>query len=137
MSCEVYWSTYMLSVYILKLILVFVLHNDVQIYQLKGLKSKNKGHTNFYECCDLTEKVYLTCPRSFHLCFTASSEWDQKEVSTTTCFHISLPKIASYQRSNSTVDWSNLKKQSHRGWWQLGSGFFFKPIFDLSIKSAY
>ena len=20
---------------------------------------KNKGHTNFYECCDLTEKVYL------------------------------------------------------------------------------
>ena len=21
---------------------------------------KNKGHTNFYECCDFTEKVYLT-----------------------------------------------------------------------------
>ena len=20
---------------------------------------KNKGHTNFYECCDLTKKVYL------------------------------------------------------------------------------
>ena len=30
-----------------------------KIYQLKGLKPKNKGHTNFYECCDLTEKVYL------------------------------------------------------------------------------
>ena len=29
------------------------------IYQLKGLKPKNKGHTNFHECCDLTEKVYL------------------------------------------------------------------------------
>ena len=27
--------------------------------RLKGLKHKNKGHTNFYECCDLTEKVYL------------------------------------------------------------------------------
>ena len=30
-----------------------------KIYQLKGLKPKNIGHTNFYECCDLTEKVYL------------------------------------------------------------------------------
>ena len=30
-----------------------------KIYQLKGLKPKNKGRTNFYECCDLTEKVYL------------------------------------------------------------------------------
>ena len=29
------------------------------MYQLKGLKPKNKGQTNFYECCDLTEKVYL------------------------------------------------------------------------------
>ena len=26
---------------------------------IKGLKPKNKGHTNFYECCDLTKKVYL------------------------------------------------------------------------------
>ena len=31
-----------------------------KIFQLKGLKPKNKGHTNFYECCDLTEKVYLS-----------------------------------------------------------------------------
>ena len=31
-----------------------------KIYQLKGLKPKNNGQTNFYECCDLTEKVYLT-----------------------------------------------------------------------------
>ena len=30
-----------------------------KIYQLKGLKPKNKGHTNFCECCDLTKKVYL------------------------------------------------------------------------------
>ena len=33
------------------------LKNSSKIYQLKGLKPKNKGHTNFYECCDLTEKV--------------------------------------------------------------------------------
>ena len=31
----------------------------IKIFQLKGLKLKNKGHTNFYEYCDLTEKVYL------------------------------------------------------------------------------
>ena len=30
-----------------------------KIYQWKGLKPKNKGHTNFYECCDFTKKVYL------------------------------------------------------------------------------
>ena len=27
-----------------------------KIYQLKGLKPKNKSHTNFNECCDLTKK---------------------------------------------------------------------------------
>ena len=30
-----------------------------KIYGLKFLEPKNKGHTNFYECCDLTKKVYL------------------------------------------------------------------------------
>ena len=30
-----------------------------KIFKSKGLKSKNKGHTNFYDCCDLTKKVYL------------------------------------------------------------------------------
>ena len=30
-----------------------------KIYHLKGLKPKNKGHMNFYECCYLTKKVYL------------------------------------------------------------------------------
>ena len=32
------------------------------MFPLKGLKLKNKGHTKFYECCDLTEKVYLFHP---------------------------------------------------------------------------
>ena len=27
------------------------------IYQLKGLESKNKGHMNFYEHCDLTKNI--------------------------------------------------------------------------------
>ena len=30
-----------------------------KIFLLKGLKLKNKGHMNFYECCDLTKNVYL------------------------------------------------------------------------------
>ena len=33
--------------------------NISKIDQLKGLKPKNNDHTNFYECCDLTKKVYL------------------------------------------------------------------------------
>ena len=32
----------------------------IKIYQLKGLKPKNKGHTNFYECCDLTENTHIS-----------------------------------------------------------------------------
>ena len=53
----------------------------------------------------------LTWPLSCHRWLTASKECDQKDVSTTTCFHISLPKMASYQSNNSTVDWSNLRLQ--------------------------
>ena len=30
-----------------------------KLYWLKGLKPKNKGHRNVYECSDLTKKVYL------------------------------------------------------------------------------
>ena len=29
------------------------------IFQLRGLKPKNKDHANSYDCCDLTQKVYL------------------------------------------------------------------------------
>ena len=43
---------------------VFGLHtikliDFTRVFQLKGLKPKNKSHTNFYERCDLTEKVHL------------------------------------------------------------------------------
>ena len=38
------------------------LKDFTEIFQLKGLKLENKGHTNFYECCDLTKKVYLSIP---------------------------------------------------------------------------
>ena len=39
---------------------IYLIH-FTKIYELKGLKPINKGHTNFYECCDLTKKVYLIC----------------------------------------------------------------------------
>ena len=47
------------------------------IYQLKGLKPKTNGRTNFYECCNLTKKVYLThcvlaTHRRAHLSFQLS-----------------------------------------------------------------
>ena len=38
---------------------ILLLIDSSKIYQLKGLKPKNIGHTNFYESCDLTKKVYL------------------------------------------------------------------------------
>ena len=37
----------------------FQLNDFPKIFQFKGLKPKDKGHTNFYECCDLKKKVYL------------------------------------------------------------------------------
>ena len=33
--------------------------DHIKIYQLKGLEPKIKSSTNFYDCCDLTKKIYL------------------------------------------------------------------------------
>ena len=53
-----------------------------EIFQLKGLKFKNKGHMNFYECCDLTKKVYLILTDMYTMAFLvwtkASSDWSVK-----------------------------------------------------------
>ena len=43
-----------------------------KIYLLKGLKPKNNGNTNFYECCDLTKKVYL---QYFHTSYSNTSNF--------------------------------------------------------------
>ena len=37
-----------------------LIHRFTKIFQLKDLRPKNKGHTSFYECCNLTKKVYLS-----------------------------------------------------------------------------
>ena len=39
-------------------LLTLSLVDFTKIFQFKGFKPKNKGQTNFYECCDLTKKVY-------------------------------------------------------------------------------
>ena len=44
-------------------------------FQLKGLKPINKGHTNFFECCDLTKKIYL----GFLVGIRFSHSWNQQQ----------------------------------------------------------
>ena len=39
-----------------------LLRDFTTIYWLKGLKPKNKGHTNNYECCNLTKKYISKVP---------------------------------------------------------------------------
>ena len=47
----------------------FKLKDYTKIYQSKGLEPKNKGHTNLYECCDLTKKVCLICVKYLYYNF--------------------------------------------------------------------
>ena len=47
-----------------------------RIHQSKGLKPKNNGQTHFYECCDLTKKVYLT----YLWCNISDELWHLQEV---------------------------------------------------------
>ena len=57
---------------------LFNLQILIESLQLKGLKPKNKGRTNFYECCDLTKKYiqwgYTKCKtkKDFSSCFSTS-----------------------------------------------------------------
>ena len=48
-------------------------------FQLKGLKPKNKGHMNFYECCDLTKKVYLIQVYTKYFLTSSNTHISQKE----------------------------------------------------------
>ena len=41
---------------------IHILIDFTKIYQLKGLKPKNKRPMNFYECCDLMKK-YMCIPK--------------------------------------------------------------------------
>ena len=45
--------------YSLNILFSYEMIDFIKIFQLKGLKPKNKGHSNFYKCCDLMKKVYL------------------------------------------------------------------------------
>ena len=52
-------------------LLTLSLVDFTKIFQFKGFKPKNKGQTNFYECCDLTkksisnDKYIVTYPNTF------------------------------------------------------------------------
>ena len=69
------------------------------IFQLKGPKLKNKGQTNFYECCDLTKKLYLmyfyvlstTTKRKKHMI----GKWYSTKIQTRPTFNWA-PSVATY-----------------------------------------
>ena len=97
-----------------------------KIFQLKSLKPKNNGRTNFYECCDLTKKLYLmycvvfcllifrytwyyiSCIRnsSFDICQTS---WTNKSMANNLLIHFCTSKLncnslsCSIWRFNSSV----------------------------------
>ena len=73
------------------------LKDFTEIFQLKGLKLENKGHTNFYECCDLTKKVYL-----------GPVEWDRYAIDGMT-YYITTLERAHY--------WAVPKKQENECCW--------------------
>ena len=53
----------------------------INIYQLKGLKPKNKGHMNFYEYCDLTKKSIFHVTYilgRWYLCIAMCNHFDTK-----------------------------------------------------------
>ena len=80
------------------------------IYQSKGLKPKNKGHTNFYECCDLTKKVYLMYIPMYFL-------WYKKLIMSLSFCHIIL-----YTSVNTTIH-KFIKKSM-----DIGSGYWWARL---------
>ena len=70
--CTIYFFRQIPTFLKVRVAFVFGLHtlqlkDFSKIYQLKGLKPKNKDHVNFYECCDLTKKVYLIYIHTYYL----------------------------------------------------------------------
>ena len=77
-----------------------------KIYQLKGLKPKNIGHTKFYECCDLTKKIPIS---NLHSYFSGSGDmkimqWDLD----------TKKKIKSLDGHNGDIAALNLKPQDNQ-----------------------
>ena len=67
---SLFWNVYTVLIYFFRQITTFIkVRFNLQtlrskdfskIYRLKGMKPKNKGHMNFYECCVLTKKVCIS-----------------------------------------------------------------------------
>ena len=71
-----------------------------KVYQLKGLKPKNKGHTNFYECCDLTKKVYLNYTFNYRQREVSDKDGNETEEPGTPA---NVPRNFRYMRRRPTI----------------------------------
>ena len=91
--------------------------NFPKIFQIKGLKPKNKGHTNFYECCDLTKKVCLV----YYISNTLMTY--HKPQSTHPQDH--------YYRALDIHSWPRFHQRKARIWHTWGSSVFHKGHGDL------
>ena len=64
-----------------------------------GLKPKNKGQTNFFECCDLTKKVYLLTLISIR--FSSCSGYDTRAQRSTESLSESICAASRASKNNS------------------------------------
>ena len=109
----------------------------VKIFQSKGLKPKNKGHMNFYQCCDLTKKVYLFyIPKNCSDCsgptFFSKNKQKSKDRSSANCSKKSSPIV-----SDSEEHWCdfNRKQNSADGRGKTTSLKRKKIVYLLANKS--
>ena len=81
-----------------------------KIYQLKGLKPKDKGHTNFYEFRDLTKKVYLGAPMVAVAAVVAKREtvYRNNEVTPGAIYYLAHRSIQLEITSTENIGTSNL-----------------------------
>ena len=105
-----------------------------------GLKPKNKGHTNFYECCDLMEKVYLMYIRRYLLWKCKHIVHSQEHIFYIYIWYIYIrnPFLAILQYFRDQILTSQVEFYLLRpsNWWQMISTWLsWKEIFiDLVIN---
>ena len=89
----------------------------IKIYRLKGLKPKNKDHMNFYECCDLTKKVYLIYMYLVHYIHKWKNFWHALPSSLRQFSSTYLPKTwRPEQKAKQTWShWARIRKNFNLG----------------------
>ena len=98
-----------------------------KIYQLKGLKPKNKGHTNSYECCDLTKKLVYLLMDHLDQCNGLSVLYKCANLMTSVPFLTHLDTVSSYTHSQDLVPNQTCATQ------ELNIAYFIKlPVIVLT-----